>query len=155
MTKNKYIFFVLMFVFAFSLCSGAEASEYKNEVSVGISYGAENKGPFTVSSSGVINVTDYVSGETLYTTTPSEILSVEMGSTGFAAWEKFDASGRSKLLFRPANSGNITCNGTEYRGYIFASAFPWAYRSLSIDTHPLLLANQPAYSTEKQRRISS
>ena len=112
MRKNKYIFFLMMLVFLLSAFVCAEASEYKSEVSVGISYGSESKGPFNVSSSGSISVSDYSNGEVLYTTAPSETLSVEMGSTGFAAWEKFDASGRNKLLFAtsngvfPSNSAN-------------------------------------------------
>lgn len=120
MKKIKYIILVLLFTLALSVCFCVEGADYKSEVSVGIKFGASAGTSFTVSSTDGINVIDYLTGTVLYTSQPAESIIVEMGSTGFASWNKFDASGISKISFCPANGGTVVCDGIEYRGYILA-----------------------------------
>ncbi len=114
-------FTITVLILAFILLSGicAYASEYREVVSVGIKYGSNAGNSLTVSSSGGLNIYDDISGALIYTAQPSEDVYIEMGSTGFASWNKFDASGHTKLSIQPAPEGTIVCDGTQYRGYIF------------------------------------
>lgn len=116
---NKKIVFICT-ILMILLCSvSVNASEYRSEVSVGISYGSASKTGVEVFSNGGIFVYDAASGELLYTAQSGEKLSVQMGSTGFAAFDKFDASGRSKISLQPQNGSVMSCDGKEYRGYIY------------------------------------
>ena len=58
MKKFKYIMLVLLFAFMLSVCFCAEGAEYKDEVSVGIKFGANAGTSLTVSSTDNINVID-------------------------------------------------------------------------------------------------
>ena len=97
----------------------ASASEYKETVSVGIKYGANSGSSVTVSSSDGLNIYDDVSKTLIYTAQPLEDVYIEMGSTGFASWNKFDAGAYSKLSIQPISGGTIFCDGTQYRGHIY------------------------------------
>lgn len=100
-------------------CNVADAAEYKSEVSVGIKYGSNAGTSSIFSSSGQFNVYNAVTGDLLYSAQESESLTIEMGSTGFASWNKFDASGCSKISIQPIIGKTIICDGVEYRGYIY------------------------------------
>lgn len=119
MKKRKIMTSILLFIFILFIGAVTYASEYKEEVSVGIKYGANAGNSVTVSSSGGLNVYDAVYGTVLYTAQPSEDVFIEMGQTGFASWNKFDASRYTKLSVQTAAGGTIVCDGVEYRGYIF------------------------------------
>ena len=119
MKKSKIMTSLLLLIFILFIGAVTYASEYKEEVSVGIKYGANAGNSVTVSASGGLNVYDAVYGTVLYTAQPSEDVFIEMGQTGFASWNKFDASGYTKLSVQAASGGTIVCDGVEYRGYIF------------------------------------
>lgn len=117
--KNKFIFICCLI--AMMLISGmcVYASEYKSEVSVGIKYGENAGSSVKVSSESGLNVYDAALGTVLYTAQPMEEVFIEMGSTGFAAFDKFDASGIAKISVQPISGGVISCDGKKYRGYIY------------------------------------
>lgn len=116
--KIKAIILFLTFFLLLILCVSSYASEYKEVVTVGIKYGSNAGNSVTVSSTDGVNIYDDVSGTLFYTAQPSEEVYIEMGSTGFASWNKFDASGYTKLSIQPANGGTIVCDKAEYRGHI-------------------------------------
>ena len=118
--KLRYLYITILLSMLLLACQYVSAAEYRSEISVGIKYGQNSGNSFTVSSANGVNVYDAVSGVLLYTASSSESVYVEMGSTGFASWNKFDASGRSKISLQPINGGTIFCDGVEYRGYIYA-----------------------------------
>ena len=97
----------------------ASASEYRSEISVGIKYGQNAGNNVKLSSYGGLTVYDAAVGTALYSAAPSEEVYIEMGSTGFASWEKFSAEGISKISVQPAPGSTVFCDGKEYRGYIF------------------------------------
>lgn len=105
----------LLITMGISVC----ASEYRSEVTVGIKYGSGAGDSVTVSSSGGLTVYDAALGNVLYTAQPAEDVYIQMGSTGFASWNKFDASSVTKISVQPPQGGTIMCDGKEYRGYIY------------------------------------
>jgi len=120
MPKMKRKFFIsTIFVFLFLFASvQVYASQYKTEVSVGIKYGSSSGNSVSISSCGVLNIYHNEYGTIIYTSQPSETINIEMGSTGFASWNKFDASGCTRLSIYPSEGNTIQCDGIEYRGYI-------------------------------------
>ena len=117
--KNKAIFLIFVILFAV-LTVGASASDYRSEVSVGLVYGKSSQKSITVSSASGLNVFDAQTGAVLYTSSANEEIYIEMGSTGFAALNKFDGSGVPKISVQPIGGGTVFCGGKEYRGYIYA-----------------------------------
>ena len=117
--KNKLLVLSIIICFLFSLGLIANASEYRSEVSVGLKYGASAGSSVTVSANGGVNVFDAVTGNLIYVSQPGEKIEIHMGSTGFAAFDKFDASGISKLSVQVQSGDTINCDGVEYRGYIY------------------------------------
>lgn len=117
---KKSIFLCIMLIISSIVFSGiAIASEYRSEVSVGIKFGESAGDSVTVSSYGGLNVCDAVTGNVIYTAQPSEEVYIQMGATGFASWNKFDASGVSKISVQPPQGSTVFCDGSEYRGYIY------------------------------------
>lgn len=117
--KNKFliIFFIISLILITAV--SASASEYRSEVKVGLKYGAVAGDSVTLSSSSGLTVYDAALGTVLYTSQPSEDIYIQMGSTGFAAWNKFDAGTITKISVQPAQGTTIICDGKEYRGYIY------------------------------------
>jgi len=117
--RNKiFIIYTIMFLFLFGVT--AHASEYRQEISVGLKYGASAGNSVTVSSQSGLNVYDAAAGTLLYTAQPGEEVYIEMGSTGFASYNKFDAGGIAKISIQPQGEKLINCDGKMYRGYIYA-----------------------------------
>ena len=116
--KRKFFISTIFAALVLLVSIQVSASQYKTEVSVGIKYGSAAGNTVTISSTGVLNVNRNDYGTTIYTSQPSETISIEMGSTGFASWNKFDASGCSMLSIHPSEGNTIQCDGVEYRGYI-------------------------------------
>jgi len=115
--KKKIITLFIMCILIFTL--QAYASEYRSEVSVGLKYGASAGDAVTLLSPGGLTVYDAALGTVLYTAQPGEELYIQMGSTGFASWNKFDASGITKISVQPPQGGTVICDGKGYRGYIY------------------------------------
>lgn len=111
------LFLIIILLLSVVICSNA--SEYKTEVSVGIKYGENAGNSVTLSASSGLTVYDAAVGTVLYSAAPGEEVYIEMGSTGFASWEKFSADGISKISVQPAPYTTIFCDGKEYRGYIY------------------------------------
>ncbi len=118
--RKKVLFFVTILTVLILSSLQAYASEYRSEVSVGLVYGESGKVNFTVKSADMLNVYNAETGDILYTSQQGEELFIEMGSTGFASYEKFDGSGIPKISVQTLSGSTISCNGTEYRGYIYA-----------------------------------
>lgn len=116
MRKKLIICFALILLL---LSAAVSASDYRNEISVGLIYGNSGKESVTLSSSTDMNIYNAQTGDILYTAQPGEDVLIHMGSTGFASFDKFDASGISKISAQPQNGGIISCEGKEYRGYIY------------------------------------
>lgn len=114
---KKILFCFVFMLLLFSVA--ATASEYRSEVSVGLIYGDSSKESVTVSSESAMNIYNAQTGDILYTAQPGEELYIQMGSTGFAAFDKFDGSGIPKVSAQPVSGGIISCNGKKYRGYIY------------------------------------
>lgn len=119
MRNLKFKATIMFLTFFLLLGISSYASEYREVVTVGIKYGSNAGSNVTVSSRDGLNIYDSISGALLYTAQPSEDVYIEMGSTGFASWNKFDASGYTKLSVQPSYGGTIVCDKIEYRGYIF------------------------------------
>lgn len=117
--KKKLITVISVIMLILSVTVIAEASEYRSEVSVGLIFGNSSVNSVTLKSAAGLTVYDAAVGTVLYQAQQGEEVYVEMGSTGFASWEKFDASGISKISVQPPAGGSVFCNGKEYRGYIF------------------------------------
>ncbi len=115
--KLSVLFLITIILSALSIC--ANASEYRSEVSVGLKYGKSAGKSVKLSSASGLTVYDAAVGTVLYTAAPNEELNIEMGSTGFASWNKFSADGIAKVSVQPAPSTTIWCDGKEYRGYIY------------------------------------
>ena len=116
--KKKIIFILMFIIMFFSLC--VYASDYRSEVGVGLVYGQTSRTSLTVSSSDVLNVYNAQTGDILYSSQPGEEIYIQMGSTGFAAMDKFDGSGITKISVQSVNGTTVFCDGKEYRGYIYA-----------------------------------
>lgn len=116
---NKFLITALLISLLLLTGTAAYASEYRSEVTVGIKYGSNAGDSVTLSSSGGLTVYDAAVGSVLYTAQPSEEVYIQMGSTGFASWNKFDASSITKISVQPPQGGTIICDGKEYRGYIY------------------------------------
>ena len=97
----------------------ANASEYRSEVKVGLKYGKSAGKSVKISAGSGLTVYDAAAGTVLYNAAPGEEVNVEMGSTGFASWNKFSADGITKISLQPAPGTTIKCDGKEYRGYIY------------------------------------
>ena len=95
--RKKFLIICLIFTAIIAFTNIAQASEYRSEVSVGIKYGSNSGNSVTLSSQGGLTVYDAAVGTVLYQAQIGEELYIEMGATGFASWNKFDASGISKL----------------------------------------------------------
>lgn len=119
MKKLLFLIFIITFSILLSMSFSASAYEYKSEVSVGIKYGSSSGNSVTLSSSGGVDVYDATGGALLYSSQPGEAVTIEMGATGFASWNKFDGSGYSKISIQPITGNIINCDGVEYRGYIY------------------------------------
>lgn len=117
--KNKFLIITLIISLLILTDAATYASEYRSEVKVGIKYGSTAGDSLTVSSSGGLTVYDAALGNILYTAQPSEDVYIQMGSTGFASWNKFDASSVTKISVQPPQGGTVICDGKEYRGYIY------------------------------------
>lgn len=117
--KYKWLFISLVISLVFVGTITVSASEYKSEVSVGLKYGTSAGNSVTVSSSSGVNVLDAVTGAIIYTSLPDEKIDIQMGSTGFAAFDKFDASGISRISVQSLGENIVECDGTKYRGYIY------------------------------------
>lgn len=117
--KKKFLIICLIFTAIIAVANIVQASEYRSEVSVGLKYGSNSGSSTTLSSRGGLTVYDAAIGTVLYQAQPDEELYIEMGSTGFASWNKFDASGISKLSVQPPQGTTLVCDGKEYRGYIY------------------------------------
>ena len=117
--KKKFLIICLIFTAIIAVANIVQASEYRSEVSVGLKYGSNSGSSTTLSSRGGLTVYDAAIGTVLYQAQPDEELYIEMGSTGFASWNKFDASGISKLSVQPPQGTTLMCDGKEYRGYIY------------------------------------
>lgn len=111
------LFLIIILLLAIGIC--ASATDYRSEVSVGIKYGSNAGNSVRVSASSGLTVYDAAVGTVLYTASPGEEVYIEMGSTGFASWEKFSAEGITKISVQPAQYTTIYCDGKEYRGYIY------------------------------------
>ena len=117
--KKKFLIMCLIFTAIIAVANIVQASEYRSEVSVGLKYGSNSGSSVTLSSQGGLTVYDAAVGTILYQAQIGEELYIEMGSTGFASWNKFDASGISKLSVQPPQGATLVCDGKEYRGYIY------------------------------------
>ena len=115
---HKKIMFCLVFILL-SFAVIASASEYRSEVSVGLVYGNSGKNSVNLSSETGMNVYNAQTGDVLYTAQPGESVYIEMGSTGFASFDKFDASGIPKVSVQPVSGGIVSCDSNQYRGYIY------------------------------------
>ena len=105
--KNKFL--IIFFIISLLLITAvsANASEYRSEVKVGLKYGSAAGDSVTLSSSSGLTVYDAALGTVLYASQPSEDIYIQMGSTGFAAWNKFDASAITKISVQPAQGATI------------------------------------------------
>ncbi len=117
--KKAYLALLLIISLLLTIGICANASEYRSEVSVGIKYGQNAGNSVKLSSGGGLTVYDAALGTVLYSAAPYEEVYIEMGSTGFASWEKFTAEGISKISVQPLQNATIFCDGKEYRGYIY------------------------------------
>lgn len=115
--QKKILFSVVLMLIMISTV--AIASEYRGEVSVGLVYGKSDKESITVSSTSGMNIYNAQTGDILYTAQSGEDIVIHMGSTGFASFNKFDGSGIPKISAQPQGSGIISCDGKQYRGYIY------------------------------------
>lgn len=111
--------FILIIILLISCVMCANASEYRSEVKVGIKYGKSAGNSVKVSSKSGLTVYDAAVGTVLYTASADEEVIIEMGSTGFASWNKFSADGIPKISVQPTPGTTIFCDGKEYRGYIY------------------------------------
>ena len=118
MNKKLFLFFLLIVLFL-SLGTLVYASDYRSEVKVGLKYGSGSGNSVTVSSPIGLTVFDATVGTILYTSQPQEEVFIQMGSTGFAAFDKFDASSITKISVQVEQGGVIACDGKTYRGYIY------------------------------------
>lgn len=117
----KKISLVTFIASLFMLLSlSVSASEYKNEVGVGLVYGKTSRDSLNVSAASGLNIYNAKTGDVLYTSAPGEEVYILMGSTGFASIDKFDASGIPEISAQPIEGGIVKCDGKEYRGYIYA-----------------------------------
>ena len=119
MRFKNFIVFSITIIILLLITLTASAYEYKSEVSVGLKYGPKAGISTNVSSKDSLNVYNAVTGDILYTTQPNELVTIEMGSTGFASWNKFDASGCPKISVQSVSKTPISCDGVTYRGYIY------------------------------------
>ncbi len=117
--KNKTLLLGVFLCLLLFLSLSASAYEYKEMISVGLKYGSSAGNSVTVSADGGVNVFNAETGDILYTSQPGEKIDIQMGSTGFAAFDKFDASGISKISVQVQSGDKINCDGTDYRGYIY------------------------------------
>jgi len=111
-------FMMLLFLSCF-LISGAEASEYKSEIRVGIKYNGTSENSVKLSSQQAVNVYNAVTGEVLYTSAAGEELIIKGEASAFLCDGKFYAGSASKISVQTQNGATIFCDGIEYRGYIF------------------------------------
>ncbi len=118
MKIHKIILPMLIIILLSSI--GVYASDYREEVRVGLKYGQNAGTSFTVSSEGGVIIYNAKTGDVLYTSVAGESVYIEMGSTGFASFGKFDASGISLISIQPQNGKLISFDGKKYRGYIIA-----------------------------------
>lgn len=116
--KTAVLFSLIILIICFP--KGVLADNYRQEVSVGLKYGDKAGNSFTASSPGGINVYNAVTGELLYSLAEKEDVYIEMGSTGFASYNKFYAEGVAKISVQSKNSSLIYCDSKPYRGYIYA-----------------------------------
>ena len=117
--RNKLLVISLL-IFLFCIFSmSVYASEYKSEISVGLRYGENNLNAMTVSSVPGVGIYNAETGETLYISQPGEEVYIQMGSTGFAAIDKFDASFITKISIQSSDN-IVSFDGKKYRGYIRA-----------------------------------
>ena len=121
MSKKVIISLLFSLILLFSV---AYATDYRSEVSVGLKYGSSAGNAATLLSPGGLTVYDAAVGTVLYTAQPNEELYIQMGSTGFASWNKFDASGVTKISVQPPQGGTIVYDGKGYRGYIYRERRP-------------------------------
>lgn len=117
--RNKSFLISLLIGLVILFGGSAYAAEYRSEVKIGLKYGSSAGNSVTVSSDSGLTVYDAAVGTVLYTAQPSESVYIQMGSTGFAATDKFDASGISKISVQVPSGAVINCDGKEYRGYIY------------------------------------
>ncbi len=123
MKKKLLIITLALVIFVLAgIC--ANASEYKQEVAVGIKYGSSAGNSINVSAASGVTVYDAAVGTVLYKSAANEPIHIEMGSTGFASWGKFSAEGITKISVQPAQYTSIVCDGKEYRGYIYLEKLP-------------------------------
>lgn len=118
--KHKWLFICIIISLILVCSVSVNASDYKSEVSVGLKYGPSAGKNLIVSSTSGVNIFDAVTGAVIYTSQPDEKIDIQMGSTGFAAFEKFDASGISRISVQSMGENIVECDGTKYRGYIYA-----------------------------------
>lgn len=118
--KHKWLFTCIIISLILVCSVSVNASDYKSEVSVGLKYGPSAGNNLIVSSTSGVNIFDAVTGAVIYTSQPDEKIDIQIGSTGFAAFEKFDASGISRISVQSIGENIVECDGTKYRGYIYA-----------------------------------
>ena len=118
--RNK-LWVISMLIFIICIFSvSVYASEYKNEISVGLRYGENAGDSFNVCSDEGLTVYNAATGEVLYISQPNEEIYIQMGSAGFISSGKFDASSVSKISVH-SNNKIVSFDGKKYRGYIYAA----------------------------------
>ena len=117
--RNKILCLLTFLLVMIFVCITANASTYKTEVKVGLKYGSSAGNSVNVASSGGLNIYNAVTGDILYSAQSNEEVSISMWTNGFSSWNKFQADGITKISVQVPGGGIISCDGKQYRGYIY------------------------------------